>query len=105
MATLQTDESNILDAETINWRLIVYPILVALVVVAGGFGYYYYLLNQRDQLEDTARVALLAAKTPADLVKGADQYPGTDQATLALLGAANGSFSSHDYASSIQDYQ
>ena len=48
MATLQSDEANILDAETINWRLIVYPILAALIVVVGGFGYYYYQQVQRD---------------------------------------------------------
>ncbi len=105
MATLQTDESNILDAETINWRLIVYPILVALVVVAGGFGIYYEQLLQRDKAEDTARTALQAAKTPEDLVKVADQNPGTDQAIVALLAAGDTSFLKHDYAAAIADYQ
>ena len=36
MATLESDESNIFDQETINWRLIVYPILLIVVVVVGG---------------------------------------------------------------------
>ena len=92
MATLQTDEANILDAETINWRLVVYPILAAMVVAVGGFVYYYYLQNQREELEASARAALVQATTPDELVKVADQFPGTDQATLALLKAADGSF-------------
>jgi predicted negative regulator of RcsB-dependent stress response len=105
MATLATNESNILDAETINWRLIVYPILAALVIVVGGFGYYYYLQGQREELETNARAALVAAKTPEDMVKVADQFPNTDHATIALLGAAQMSFSKQDYASAITDYQ
>lgn len=105
MAILQTDDTNILDAETINWRLIVYPILAVLLIVVGGLGYYYYLQNQREQLETTARAALTEAKTPAEMVKVADQYPGTDQATLALLSAADASFATQDYAAAIQDYQ
>jgi predicted negative regulator of RcsB-dependent stress response len=105
MAILQTDEANILDAETINWRLIIYPILAALVVAVGGFVYYYYLQNQREELEASARTALVQATTPDELVKVADQFPGTDQATLALLKAADGSFAKHDYAAAIQDYQ
>lgn len=105
MATLESDDSNILDAETINWRLIAYPILAALVVVVGGFGYYYYLQSQRDQLEASARAALLQAKTPQELVKAADQFPGTDNATIALLSAADGSFAKQDYTGAIQDYQ
>jgi predicted negative regulator of RcsB-dependent stress response len=105
MAILQSDEANILDAETMNWRLVVYPILAALVVVVGGFGYYYYLQNQREELEASARAALVQAKTPEEMVKVADQFPGADQATLALLGAADGSFAKRDYAAAIQDYQ
>lgn len=105
MATLESDDSNILDAETVNWRLVVYPILAALIIVVGGFGYYYYLQNQREELEATARAALLQAKTPEELVKVADQYPHTDQATLALMGAADGSFAKRDYAAAIADYQ
>ena len=105
MATLQSDEANILDAEMINWRLVVYPILAALIVVVGGFGYYYYLQNQREELEASARNALVQAKTPEELVKVADQFPGADQGTLALLSAAGGSFAKQDYASAIQDYQ
>ncbi len=105
MALLATDDSNILDAETINWRLVVYPILAALIVLVGGFGYYYYQQNQREQLEAAARAALLQAKTPGEMVKVADQFPRTDHATIALLTAANGSFAQRDYATAIQDYQ
>jgi len=105
MATLATDESNILDAETLNWRLIVYPILAALVIVVGGLGYYYYQQTQREQLEASARAALVEAKTPQDMLKVADQFPQTDQGTIALLSAANASFAQKDYASTIADYQ
>jgi len=105
MAILQTDETNILDAETINWRLIVYPILAVLVVVIGGLGYYYYLQNQRQDLEASARAALVEAKTPEEMVKVADQFPGADQGTLALLNAADASFAKQDYTAAIQSYQ
>jgi predicted negative regulator of RcsB-dependent stress response len=105
MATLESNEANILDAETINWRLIVFPLLAAFVVVVGGLSYYYYLQNQREELEATARAALVEAKTPSDMVKVADQFPGADQATVALLSAADASFAARDYTSSIQDYQ
>jgi predicted negative regulator of RcsB-dependent stress response len=105
MATLQSDEANIFDTETINWRLIVYPILAALIVVVGGLGYYYYLQNQREELEDSAHAALVQAKTPEELVKVADQFPGANQGTLALLNAADGSFSKRNYTAANQDYQ
>jgi predicted negative regulator of RcsB-dependent stress response len=105
MAILQSDEANILDAEEFNWRLIVYPVLAVLVILVGGFGYYYYLQSQREQLEANARTALVAAKTPEELVKVADQFPGADQGTLALLSAADASFGKRDYATAIQDYQ
>jgi len=71
----------------------------------GGFGYYFYTQNQRDQLEAAAREAVVQAKSPEDLVKVADQFPKADQATLALLSAADGSFAKHDYASAIATYQ
>jgi predicted negative regulator of RcsB-dependent stress response len=105
MATLQTDDSNILDAETINWRLIVYPILAAVVIVVGGFAYYYYEISQREQFEASARAALVEAKTPEALVKVADEFPQADQATLAFLSAADFSFAKRDFAGATQDYQ
>jgi predicted negative regulator of RcsB-dependent stress response len=105
MATLETDDANILDAETINWRLIVYPLLVATIIIVSGFVYYYYLQNQKDQLEATARAALLQAKTPDELVKVADQYPHTDQAVLALLGAGDGYLGKSNFDSAIKTYQ
>jgi predicted negative regulator of RcsB-dependent stress response len=105
MATLETNEANILDAETINWRIVVYPLLLVLLVVAGGFSLYYYQLEQREQLEIAARAALIQAKTPEEMIKVADQYPHADQATLALLSAADAFFAKHDFATAIQDYQ
>lgn len=104
MATLQTDEANIIDAESINWRLIVYPVLLVLLIGAGGFGYYYYLQNQRETAETNARVALVKATTPDDFLKVAGQFPNTDQATLALLRAADASFANHDYAGALTAY-
>jgi len=105
MATLESDDSNIIDGQEINLRLIVYPLLAIIVIVLGGLGYYYYQQNQRDLAEAAARVDLLKAKTPEELIKVADQYPKTDQATLALLKAADESFTKLDYAASIKDYQ
>jgi len=105
MAIPASDESNIIDGQEINLRLIVYPILAAVVLIAGGFGYYYYQQAQRDIAEANARAALVKATTPEELVQVADQYPHTDQATLALLKAADGSFDKLDYASALKDYQ
>ena len=85
--------------------MVVYPILAAAVIVVGGFGYYYYQLTQRENLETTAHAALFDAKTPAEWLKVADQYPTSDQATLALLSAAEYSFDKRDYTSAIADYQ
>ena len=53
----------------------------------------------------SAREALVAAKTPDEMVKVADQFPQADQATLALLGAADASFAKRDFAGAIQAYQ
>jgi len=105
MATLESDERNIIERDAVNWRLIVYPILAVLVVLVGGFGIYYYQLNQRDQAETQARTALAAAKTPDDMVKVADDFPHTTQAALALLSAADASFSSKDYPTALKNYQ
>ena len=105
MATLDSSEANILDAETINWRAIVYPILVILLLIVGGFSFYYYQQNQRDLAEAHARAAMLNATTPEQLIKVADDFPGTDTATLALLSAADKSFDKRDYASAAKDYQ
>jgi predicted negative regulator of RcsB-dependent stress response len=105
MATLESDDSNIIDGQEINLRLIVYPILAAIIIIAGGVGYYYYQQNERDIAEANARTAMLKAQTPEELVQVADQFPHTDQATLALLKAADDSFSQLDYAASIKDYQ
>jgi predicted negative regulator of RcsB-dependent stress response len=105
MATQESDDSNIIDGQEINLRLIVYPILAAVVIIAGGLGFYYSQQLQRDKAEADARAAMLKATTPEELVQVADQYPHTDQATLALLKAADDSFSKPDYAASTKDYQ
>lgn len=105
MATLESDDSNIIDGESINLRLVVYPILAVLILVVGGFGYYYYHQYQRNILEAEARAALLQAKSPEALEAMADKYPGTDEATLALLSAAEFSYGKLDYAAAIKNYK
>jgi tetratricopeptide (TPR) repeat protein len=104
MATLQTDEANIIDAEAVNWRLIVYPLILVLIVVLSGFGIYYYQQNAQDAAEAEARAALLKATTPAEFLKVAEQYPKTDQAMLAIFSAANASFDQRDYDGAQGDY-
>jgi predicted negative regulator of RcsB-dependent stress response len=105
MATLQTDEANILDAETINWQIVVFPLLAVLIIAGIGFGYYYYQIEQREELEQSVRDTLVEAKTPEDMIKIAQQYPNTDQATLAWLSAADASFAKRDFDATIHDYQ
>lgn len=105
MATLESNDANIIDAESINLRLVIYPILLALVVIVGGFSYYYYLQSARESLENEARAALLQAKTPEAMVKVADQYPRTNVETIALLKAAEGSFSTRDFPGALADYR
>jgi predicted negative regulator of RcsB-dependent stress response len=105
MASLESDERNIIEAEEINWRLIVYPILVLAVVLLGGFGIYYYQLNQQEQAEENAAAALATAKTPDDMAKVADQFPDTTLASVALMRAADLSFKQKDYPGALKGYQ
>ncbi|HEY0257766.1 MAG TPA: tetratricopeptide repeat protein [Candidatus Methylacidiphilales bacterium] len=105
MATLGPDDSNILDAEAINWRLVVYPLVTVVVLVLGGFGYYYSVQSEREQRESQAGEAILQAKTPEQLVQVADKFPKTDQGTLALLTAGKDYFDKKDYDSSIKSFQ
>ena len=105
MATLQTQDANILEAETINWRLIVYTVLAVLIVVGGGLGIYFYQLSQRNDAEAAARKELQSAKTPADFVQVADHFPGTTQATFALIGAADLSFAAKDFTNAEKHYR
>jgi predicted negative regulator of RcsB-dependent stress response len=105
MASLESDERNIIEAEEINWRLIVFPILILAVIVLGGFALYYYHLNQQEQAEQSAATALSSAKTPADIEKVADQYGDTTQASVGLMRAADLSFTAKDYAGALKDYQ
>jgi predicted negative regulator of RcsB-dependent stress response len=105
MATLESDERNIVEADAINWRLIVYPLLAVLIVLVGGLGLYYYQLNQREQTEEQARAALALAKTPEEMAKVADDFPNTLQAGVALLSAADGLFARHDFSGALKAYQ
>ena len=105
MATLESDEANIFDAETVNWQVVVIPILIAVLVALGGLGSYYYQQSQRDELENTARTALVAAKTPEEYLKVADQFPNADQSTLAIFSAANAAFNKRDFAGAITSYK
>jgi predicted negative regulator of RcsB-dependent stress response len=105
MATLDFDDANIVEGDTLNWRLIVYPVVAAVILILSGVIYYLYLQNQREELEATAREALLQAKTPEALVAVAGKFPATVQATLALLEAAGDSLDKKDYPAAIRDYQ
>lgn len=105
MATLQTDEANIIDAEVINWRLIVYSVLAALIIGFGVLGYIYYQQNQRENAETNARVALIKATTPEEFLAVASDFPQTDQATLAILRAADASFNKQDYDGALSAYR
>jgi len=105
MASLASDERNIIEAEDFNWRLVVYPILAIVALLLIGFGIYYYQLNQREQAEEAAAAALTTAKTPTDIVKVADTYPATTQAAVALMKAADLSVTAKDFDSAKKDYQ
>jgi tetratricopeptide (TPR) repeat protein len=105
MSILMNDDRNIIEADSLNWRLIVYPIVFVALTLLTGFGIYYYQLNQRELQETQAREALALAKTPEEMVKVADQYPRTIQASVALLSAGDASFTARDYTGAAQDYQ
>jgi hypothetical protein len=105
MATLESPDSNILDAEALNWRFIVYPIVGVLILVFGGCGIYFYLQNANAEHEAGARTAFLAAQTPEALVQVADQFPGTTHAAMALIAAGNLSYEQKDYATAQKDFQ
>jgi predicted negative regulator of RcsB-dependent stress response len=105
MAILQSQDANILDAEAVNWRRVVYPVVGLIVLLLGGLGIYYYQLSQRDALEVQARQAVVKAITPEALVQVADQFPKTTQADFALISAADFSIARKDYTSAATDYQ
>jgi predicted negative regulator of RcsB-dependent stress response len=104
MATLQTQDANILDAEEVNWRRIVYPLLALLVILGGGIAFYFYQQDQRDETEAKARAAILTAKTPADLVAVADRFPGTTQADFALIAAGGLSLNAKNYDEAQKEF-
>jgi predicted negative regulator of RcsB-dependent stress response len=105
MATLESQDANILDAEAINWRLIVYPIVALLVIVLGGFSIAYYLQNQRDEHEAAARAAFVQAKTPEALLQVANEFPNTTHAAFALISAGDLAYTGKDYETAAKDYQ
>lgn len=105
MASLASDERNIVEAEEFNWRWVVYPILVVVAALLIGFGIYYYQLNQREQAEEAAATAISTAKTPADFDKIAATYPSTDQAAVALIRSAALSLAAKDYPAAQKSYQ
>jgi predicted negative regulator of RcsB-dependent stress response len=105
MAILQSPDANILDAEEVNWRRIVYPVIGFIVLLLAGLGIYYYQLSQRDAREAQARQAFTQAKTPEALVQVADKFPGTTHADFALIRAADFSMGKKDYTGAAHDYQ
>jgi predicted negative regulator of RcsB-dependent stress response len=105
MASLEPDERNIVEAEEINWRLVVYPILAVVVAVVAGFGIYYHQVVARENSEQAAAAALDAARTPTDIAAVVAGYPGTTQASIGLMRAANLSFAEKDYDTAAKNYQ
>ena len=105
MATLESGDTNILEGDAINWRLIVYPLVAVLVLIVGGFSLYYYQQNQLEIQEGQARAAVVEANTPQALVAVADQFPKTTQATLALLQAGNQAVAKKDWATAQSAFQ
>ena len=105
MATLDSSDANIVDAESTNWQAIVYPILAVLVLFVGGFSYYYYQQAHRNEIEARANAALDKAKTPEEMAKVADDFPNTDTGTRALITAANISFDKKNYDAAIGYYE
>jgi len=105
MASLESDERNIIEGEEFNWRVVAYPIILVLVVALVALAVYHYQLQQRELNEEKAETALAAAKTPAEIVKAADENPGTVQADVGLMRAADLSFAAKDYDTAQKDYQ
>ena len=105
MASLESDERNIIDGQELNWRVVAYPIIAVIIAVLVGLGIYHYQLDQQEQAEEKVSTALDAAKTPADIVKAADAYPDTVQASVGLMRAAALSSADKDYDSAQKDYQ
>ena len=105
METLPVQDANVLDAPEINWRLIVYPLLVVAVLLVGGFAFYYYQDSQRENSEAAARALTTQAATPEALVQVADKYPGTTGGLFALISAGGQWLDKKDYADAEKSYQ
>jgi tetratricopeptide (TPR) repeat protein len=105
MASLESDERNIMEVEEFNWRLVVYPLLALVAAVLIGFAVYYYHLSQHEQAEEQAAAALATAKTPAEIEKIAAQYPDTIQSAVGLMRAGDLSFTQKDFDGAAKAYQ
>jgi predicted negative regulator of RcsB-dependent stress response len=105
MANLESDERNIIEGQELNWRLVAYPIILVVVLALAALGIYHYQLDQHEQAEEKAAAALAAATTPAEIVKVADDYPGTVQSAVGLMRAADLSYVARDYDGAQKQYQ
>ena len=105
MATQEIYDANILDREDVDWRKIVYPLIIIVAAVVVAVAIYYYQAGQSEQQEFDARQAIASAKSASELAAVADKFPKTMQAVLALLGAADFSMAKRDFESAGKYYQ
>ena len=90
-------DTNVVESEPANWRLIVYPILALLLLVAGITSYFAYRQHAVDERESEARAGLVAAHSTAELLSVASRYPKTIQAGLAEINAGQLALSNRDF--------
>ena len=90
-------DTNVVESEPVNWRLIVYPLLALLVLVAGIYSYFAYRQHAVEQRESEARTALVSAHSTAELLSVANRYPKTVQATLAGITAGEQALFNRDF--------
>lgn len=98
------EEANIVEGDK-PWLLrnIVPLCAVALLVAAVIIGILSWNLRQ-SAWESEARFAIMQAASPAEKVKTAESYLGSEEAALALLEAASQQYDNRDYASAIETY-
>lgn len=105
MASLEPDERNIIEGQEINWRVVAYPVILVVVLALVALGVYHYELQQHEEGEEKAAAALAAAKTPAEIMKIAEQYPDTIQSDVGLMHAGDLFYTAKDYDGAAKAYQ
>ncbi len=96
------DFTNLVDSDSIPWRIYMAIIGAVAIVIFGTAGLYTWHVEVVSELNDQANQALQNAKTAADKIKVADTFPGTDPAARALILAGQDDYASGDFTSAIQ---